>query len=93
MPTGLQRRCPRLGHDIPFSYCLTCGENGGPCWKIADCWWETFDILGYLNKNYPPETVSALLEARPKPKITTIVELIQQAQQRQKDGGGGEVDH
>lgn len=89
MPLGRERRCPRLGHELAFSYCLACGENGGLCWKIADCWWEVFDVIGYLRENYPEETVAALLVARPQSKITGILELIQQAQENNKDSNGG----
>jgi hypothetical protein len=92
MPLERERHCPRLGHQIPFAYCLTCGESGGPCWKTADCWWERFDIIGYLKANYPEETVAALMNARPKPKITSILEMIEQAKQRSQNDGG-EVDH
>ena len=80
-----ERHCPRLGHQILFSYCLAGGENGGPCWKIADCWWEIFDIVGYLKETFPEQTVTALMDARPKPKITSILELIEQAKQRNPD--------
>ncbi len=94
MPLERQLRCPRLGHEITFSYCLTCGENQGLCWKIADCWWEFFDVVGYLKAHYPADTVSAVLTARPtKPKITSILELIEQAKQRTGKKNGGEVDH
>ena len=85
MPNERQRRCPRLGHEIAFAYCVACGEGGGLCWKIADCWWETFDVVGYLKDNYPEETVLTVLSARPKPKLTSIVELIQQAKQRNQN--------
>ena len=84
MPEGYQRRCPRLGHEVDFAYCLACGEKSGLCWKIADCWWEIFDIVGFLKENYPEDTVAAVLAARPKPKIASIVELIEQAKQRHK---------
>ncbi len=93
MPLERQRRCPRLGHEVSFDYCLTCGENVGLCWKIADCWWEIFDVVGYLRKHYPEDTVAALLTARPKPKLASIVELIEQAKQRNTKKNGGDVDH
>jgi hypothetical protein len=85
MPLEKTRRCPRLGHEIAFAYCLTCGEDGGPCWKVADCWWEYFDVVAYLEDNFPADRVAALLNARPKPKIASILELIKQAQERTKE--------
>lgn len=79
---GYERRCPRLGHEVIFTYCRTCGDDASPCWKTVDCWWEFFDILAYLKSNFPEETVEKLMTARPKSKTTHLVELIQQAQQR-----------
>ena len=78
----IERRCPRLGHSIPFKYCRTSGTDKTPCWKIADCWWEHFDIAEYLQQNYPPSICRHIATAQPPSKITSLVELIQQAQQR-----------
>lgn len=81
---ALERRCPRLGGPIPFSYCKTTGENGLPCFKIMDCWWETFDIRTYLENNLSETAFKAISEARPPDKITSILDLIEQAKQRQR---------
>jgi hypothetical protein len=80
----LQRRCPRLGGPVSFDYCWTCGDAKQPCWKIVDCWWETFDIVNYLKKNLSEEEFNRLIHAKPKPKITSLVELIEQAKQHKK---------
>ncbi len=80
----LERRCPRLGGPIPFSYCKTTGENGLPCFKIMDCWWETFDIRTYLENNLSETAFKAISEARPPDKIMSILDLIEQAKQRQR---------
>ena len=77
-----ERRCPRLGHAVAFNYCRECGDDGDPCWKSVDCWWEYFDIIEYLNNNLPEAAVEKLMTAKPKPKTTHLVELIQQAQNR-----------
>ncbi|ABW67877.1 hypothetical protein [Desulfosudis oleivorans] len=74
-----RRRCPRLGHEVLFSYCLGCGMNGEPCLKTADCWWEQFDVVAYLKAHFSQETVARLLNPQPQPKITGILELIEQA--------------
>jgi hypothetical protein len=49
------------------------------CWKIMDCWWEHFDIQAYLQACLAPEELQALTQARPQPKITSLVELIEKA--------------
>lgn len=78
------RRCPMLGHDLRFSYCRHPGREL-PCGRIGDCWWKTFDIESFVRAHYSDEQVRQIL-ATPKPKILSLVELIQKAQQ-----AGGEA--
>jgi hypothetical protein len=79
-PFQLQRRCPRLGGIVSFDYCMKCGDGERPCWKIMDCWWETFDIVLFLKQSLSKEEFEHLTRLRPKPKVTSIIELIQKAQ-------------
>lgn len=78
----LQRRCPRLGGPVTFHYCRTCGEKQTPCFKVVDCWWEFFDVAAYFQNLLPEEDFNRLLNARPKPKVSSLVELIAQARAR-----------
>ena len=78
----LTRRCPRLGGEVAFKYCRFADEDRQPCWKMADCWWERFDVMAYLREVFSEEELQVFLEVRPKPKLTSIVELIEQARQR-----------
>ncbi len=78
----LERRCPRLGGAVRFSYCRFCGEDRRPCWKILDCWWEYFDVVAHMKEELSGEAFQALVNARPRPKMTSLVELIQQARER-----------
>ena len=86
-----QIRCRRLGHVVYFSYCRAPGRET-PCPKIADCWFEKFDVAGFLRTHYTDDEINEILEP-PKPKMATLVELIQQAQERakrqEKEGGAG----
>jgi len=77
------RRCPRLGGPVPFKYCLHSGEDG-PCFKIMDCWWEAFDIRSYLEEHLSPEAFERLMAAKPKPKVASLVELVEQAKKNVK---------
>ena len=77
-----QRRCPRLGNPITFKYCRTCEADRQPCFKIMDCWWETFDIAAYVEANYSDEICRKLADARPKPKVNQLLELIEAAKRR-----------
>ncbi len=76
----LERRCPRLGGEVRFAYCQSCGVNGAVCYKILDCWWERFDVASYLKKHLSSEEFAALEAVRPPSKITSLIDLIQSAQ-------------
>jgi hypothetical protein len=78
----LQRRCPRLGSMIFFSYCRTTGEENLPCFKIFDCWWEHFDVVAYLQNRLSPEEFQRLRRKKPPAKINNLLDLVQQARQR-----------
>ena len=79
---NLLRRCPRLGNPVPFDYCEFCGDDQQPCFKILDCWWEHFDVMQYLKDTLTEDQFNQLVQARPKPKVTSLIELIEQARKR-----------
>jgi hypothetical protein len=80
-PDHLERRCRLLGHEVTFGYCHHLPE-GRPCRLIVDCWQGCFDVMGFLQERYDREQIEAFL-APPKPKLTSIVELIERARQAQ----------
>jgi len=82
---SLEQRCPRLGGPVPFKYCRTTGEGGMPCFKILDCWWETFDVRTYLENCMSEAAFKTLTEAKPPDKIASILDLIEQAKQIKKN--------
>jgi hypothetical protein len=73
----LERYCRMLGHEIRFGYCRLLPE-GRPCRLIVECWQGTFDIGACLRLCYQPEEIESFLSP-PKPKITSILELIEKA--------------
>lgn len=75
-------RCPRLGGPVSFGYCKKSGDEGRPCWKIFDCWWEYFDIVTYLKKELSSDEFNSLVKAKAKPKINSLIDLIEQARKR-----------
>ena len=86
-PMTLERRCPRLGGDVSFAYCRECEADKRPCFKILDCWWERFAVVAYLKPRLSPDVFDALAHRQPPPnKVTSLVELIQQAQKRASGG-------
>jgi hypothetical protein len=79
---NLVRRCPRLGNSVPFHYCKICGDHQQPCFKILDCWWEYFDVVQYMQDHLSEDQFNRLMEASPNPKVSSLVELIEQAKKR-----------
>jgi hypothetical protein len=71
--------CRMLGHDVQFSYCRKPGKNL-VCRRIADCWFTKIDIETYLKENYSSEELTAAF-APPKPKMTTLMELVAKAKE------------
>ena len=78
-------RCPRLGHQIAFSYCRT--ENRGlPCFKTLDCWHTRFRVEELLKKELSPEEWKQAFESPRKPKVQSLLELIEETKHRQEKG-------
>jgi hypothetical protein len=86
-------RCRRLGHEVTFGYCRQ--ETGGkPCRLILDCWWERFDVRGFLQTHLPEEAMTQVERAAsspPPPKMLSLLDMVQQAKERlaleQSQGG------
>ena len=79
---SLERRCPRLGSPVTFRYCRETGKGDLPCWKVIDCWWEYFDVVSVLQENFSEEEFAQIINARPKPKLTSLIELVEAAKKR-----------
>ena len=78
-------RCPRLGHQIYFSYCRK--ENLGlPCTKTLDCWYNHFLVEEFLRKELTPDEWENVFEKSPKPKMISLVEMIETAKKRTGKG-------
>jgi hypothetical protein len=73
-----QIRCPRLGDEIELSYCLK--ESGDlPCLQIISCWSSYFDVLAFLKEKLVPEKWDKFINLRPKDKVVSLIELIENA--------------
>jgi len=77
---GRTRYCPRLGHAVPFGYCRKPASDTF-CRNIVSCWEARIDIHGFLETNYTEEERRAA-ETDPKPKMTSLLELIEKAKAR-----------
>jgi hypothetical protein len=76
---SLDCRCPLLGGSVTFYYCRTCAENTQPCGRIFDCWWERFDVVGYMKENLTAQSFQRLAAYRPTPKLVSLIEMIEKA--------------
>lgn len=83
-PETLERRCPRLGHDIALAYCLKADTGATACPKTLDCWWEIFDVTTWLQSRLSAAEWQKF-QAPPPAKVTSLVALIEQARARQDD--------
>jgi len=71
-------RCPKLGGEVPFSYCKIV-QDGRPCERIMVCWEVFLDIEAYLRDHYTPSEIEHFLHPTPKDKMTTLIDIIEQA--------------
>ena len=72
-------RCPKLGGEVDFRYCRL-ENNRLPCRWMIGCWEARLDIHRFLGDHYSKEELERIF-APPKPKIQTLVELIEKAKE------------
>ena len=83
-PDAHKRRCPKLGGEVPFSYCRVHPDYSGPCPKVLDCWWEIFDVKEVMRAALGPDEYSRLAaEQPPASKMSQILGLVQQAKKNE----------
>jgi len=70
-------RCPRVGGDVNFRFCRF-ENNMLPCRWIVGCWKMYMDINKFLEDHYSKEESDRIF-ASPKPKIQSLVGLIEKA--------------
>jgi hypothetical protein len=77
----LEVRCPRLGGEVRFSYCR---KEGGdvPCLRIITCWYSYFPVEQHLRAGMTADSWDSFVGQMPKDKITTLIELIEEAKKR-----------
>jgi hypothetical protein len=77
----LEIRCPRLGHELHFSYCRT--EAGDlPCLRTVKCWQPFFSVEAYLREILTAAQWERFTSQVPSDKMATLVDLIEQAKSR-----------
>jgi len=77
-------RCPRLGGEVPFSYCEQ--EAGDlPCRQVIRCWESGFPVDKYLRETMMPEAWERFCKQIPQDRMTTILDVAQTVRRRQKE--------
>jgi len=76
-------RCPKLGHQISFSYCRL-EQCGLPCFKTLDCWYNYFPVDEFLKKELTADEWGKAFNISSRSKMVSLLELIEQAKNRNK---------
>jgi hypothetical protein len=81
MSEQLEIRCPKLGNQVTFAYCLR--ESGDiPCPRTIQCWHSYFPVEDYLREKLTPAEWERCFNQTPKEKISTLIELIEAAKNK-----------
>ncbi len=83
MYDDLEIRCPKLGGEVTFSYCQK-EEGDSPCPRIIVCWQPRIPVESYLKGVLTPAQWDRCFNQKPKDKVTTLIELIEEAKKRVK---------
>ncbi len=80
----LQMRCPRLGGEVTFDYCL---KEGGdlPCPRTVRCWGPYMPVEAYLRQHLTREQWDRCFNREPGEKIASLIELIETAKKGAAD--------
>ncbi|MBN1841236.1 MAG: hypothetical protein JW883_03010 [Deltaproteobacteria bacterium] len=83
MYDDLEIRCPKLGGEVTFSYCQS-EEGDSPCPRIIACWQPHIPVESYLKRVLTAAQWDRCFNQKPKDKVTTLIELIEEAKKRVK---------
>lgn len=79
--TGRLIRCPKLGDEMTFSYCLQ--ESGElPCARIIRCWSSLIDVESFLKEKLTPDKWNNFAGTQTKDKVVSLIELIEAAKSK-----------
>ena len=82
----LEIRCPKLGGEVTFAYCLM--EGGDlPCPRTIICWQPYFPVETLLREKLTQEQWDRCFGQKPKQKMVSLIELIEAAKKRQQGEG------
>lgn len=80
----LLMRCPRLGGEVPFSYCeQEAGEL--PCRQIVRCWEAGFLVETYLRETLTKDEWERFCGQIPQDRITSLIDLVGAVKRRRME--------
>ena len=83
MDEDAEIRCPKLGGEVTFAYCMR--EAGDlPCSRVIRCWQPHFPVEAYVKTSLTQREWEQCFKEKPKEKIVTLIELIEAAKKRQQ---------
>ena len=77
----MEIRCPKLGGQVTFAYCLKEAVEL-PCPRIINCWQPYFPVEDYIRKRLTDADWERCFNQNPKEKLSTLLELIQAAKNK-----------
>ncbi len=80
---GREVYCRMLGHVLAFRYCRTMQE-GLPCGRILDCWFELMDIRTFVAENYTRQELRRIFAPSPS-RLDTICEVVNSLRRQEQE--------
>jgi len=74
----LETRCPRLGGEVNFRYCLE-AAGGLPCSKALICWEHMFPVAEYMSRILTEEEWNRVFAQPGESRLDTILKIAGQA--------------
>ncbi len=75
--------CRMLGHVLAFRYCRAMQE-GLPCSRILDCWFELMDIRAFVAANYTREELARIFAPAPS-RLETLYEVVHRLERERSE--------
>jgi hypothetical protein len=66
-----------LGNEVAFSYCREPGAEL-PCRKVFDCWFEAFDVQGFIQTHYDGGQIQQITAPRAG-RLAAVLEAVARA--------------
>ena len=60
-------------------------NQGQPCGRALTCWSFHFDVEAYFRSRMSPERFEECFNGQIKPKVVTLIELIEKAQKNMEE--------